>query len=315
MNRCPDFRNAKILLFSLFLLVFISPIYSQGYVRNFFHNDTRREYIIHVPKITNADFSFPVFFFLHGLGDNIRHLDTTLNFQSMADKYKWIIVLPQALDYEEEILGKRIILGTMWNAGMKASCFGFQRELNRDVDDVDFLMSLYETIHTYIPYANDSLFFAGFSMGGFMTHRIALEYSDKITAFASISGLLSTTLKNKKPASAVNFLQIHGTKDEIVSPKGKTSMLTGRQNIKIALSLNKTMSFWKQNNSSDELTIDSLQNRKDDSLSFVLHIYSSKKNNKKIEYLEVIGGTHTLYTDVDSFGINYFDFIYDFFVH
>jgi len=167
MNRCPDFRNAKILLFSLFLLVFISPIYSQGYVRNFFHNDTRREYIIHVPKITNADSSFPVFFFLHGLGDNIRHLDTTLNFQSMADKYKWIIVLPQAMDYEEEILGEKIVLGSMWNAGMKASYFGLKRELNKDVDDAGFLMSLYESIHTYIPYANDSLFFCRVLYGSF----------------------------------------------------------------------------------------------------------------------------------------------------
>lgn len=52
----------------------------------------QRQYLVKTPE--NYE-SLPVLFFLHGLGDNINHVNSEHNFQQVADRYNWMVVITQ----------------------------------------------------------------------------------------------------------------------------------------------------------------------------------------------------------------------------
>ena len=69
----------------------------------------QRQYLVKTP----SDYeSLPVLFFLHGLGDNINHVNSEHNFQQVADRFNWMVIIPQAINEGN---------GTMWNAALMRS--------------------------------------------------------------------------------------------------------------------------------------------------------------------------------------------------
>ena len=99
-----------------------------------------------------------------------------------------MIVIPQAINEGN---------GTMWNAALMPS----------DIDDSGFLMALLDSLAVQYPVNQDSIFFTGFSMGGFMSHRMAIEHGDRINAAFHIVPLPSliacgmTTIQLKRSAT------------------------------------------------------------------------------------------------------------------
>ena len=138
-------------------------------VQHFTWQGVQRDYLVRIPA--NHVGTLPVMFFLHGLGDNITRCDQEYNFQQMSDGFGWAIVVPQA---------RNLGMGNMWNVGMT----------NSNVDDAGFLLALLDSLTVQYQLNPDSVFFTGFSMGGFMTHRMAIEHGDRITACAPVSGLI-----------------------------------------------------------------------------------------------------------------------------
>ena len=174
-------------------------------IQHFTWQGVEREYLVRTP--TQHDGPLPVLFFLHGLYGQIVPYDQDFNFSQMAEEFGWAIIVPQALD-----LG----MGTMWNVGMTDS----------DVDDSGFLMALLDSLMLQYHLDPDSIFFTGFSMGGFMTYRMAIEHGDRITACAPVSGLISNALSSVTPVAPVRMLHIHGTDDYIVGYNGYSSFFT-----------------------------------------------------------------------------------------
>ncbi|MBR6491631.1 MAG: hypothetical protein IKT02_04780, partial [Bacteroidales bacterium] len=82
-----------ILIFSLLLL---SCTTLRAQTETFEWQGVMRQYNMHIPA-QHAD-CMPVMFFLHGLGDNLTHLEQEFNFTQLADDFGWAIVLPQALN-------------------------------------------------------------------------------------------------------------------------------------------------------------------------------------------------------------------------
>ena len=138
-------------------------------VQHFTWQNVQREYLVRTPA--NHDGLLPVMFFLHGLGDNITRCDQEFNFGQIAEDFGWAIVVPQA---------RNLGMGTMWNVGMT----------NSDVDDAGFLLALLDSLTAQYQLDPDSVFFTGFSMGGFLTHRMAIEHGDRLPACAPAGGLV-----------------------------------------------------------------------------------------------------------------------------
>jgi polyhydroxybutyrate depolymerase len=273
-------RLSLILILSL---AFVYIPYAQ--IQHFTWQDRQREYLVSIPA--NHDGSLPVLFFLHGLGDNITTCDEEFNFGQLAEDFGWAIVVPQALSQS--------VFGTMWNAGL----------LSSSIDDVGFLLALLDSLTVQYQLDPDSVFFTGFSMGGFMTYRMAIEHGDRITACAPVSGLISTVDAAKIPMMPVRILHIHGTNDNIVGYNGVSFGTT------LGLGVDDILDYWQNTNGCNgDPIIDTLPDLKIDGLRFIRYTYNCDTD---LQHLKVVGGTHKWYHDADLYDVGYEDVIYEFF--
>ena len=254
-------------------------------IRNFTWQNTQRQYLLFEPS--GRDGALPVMYFLHGLGDNITRCNSEMHFDRLAERYGWVIVVPQALSVQGY---------TMWNAGLGGSA-----------DDAGFLLALLDTLVADGKVNNDSVFFTGFSMGGFMTHRMAIEHGDRITACAPVSGLIAFAFADDVPVEPVRMMHIHGTSDNTVGWSGGSAYFGT-----IGVSVDSLVNYWTDWNVCNPTpTIDTLPNRVNDGLRFVRYTYSG---DAEFQLLKVIGGTHNWYQDTNAHDIDYFDEIHRFFL-
>ena len=266
------------------LLMLCGPLFSQ--IQTFEWQGTQRQDLIKMPSVNRE--TIPVLFFLHGLGDNITRLDNEFHFQQVADEYNWVVVVPQALNEG---------YGTMWNAGLMSS----------NIDDSGFLMALLDSLAEQYPINLDSVFFTGFSMGGFMTHRMAIEHGDRITACAPVSGLITHSMSNLS-AVPVRMLHIHGTTDPVVGYDGNSQYFGGN----LGLGVEAILNYWKNaNHCVAEPVIDTFPDLKNDGLRFVRYTYEGEE---ELQHIKVIGGNHTWYMSEDQYDIGYLTEIHKFFV-
>ncbi len=98
--------------------------------------------------------------------------------------------------------------------------------MRKQVDDVEFVRRLLDTIEEQYSIDPTHVFAAGHSNGGFMAYWLACELSDRIVAVGLQSGGLG--LASCDPAQPVSLLHIHGTADTNVpiaasAPTGSSS--------------------------------------------------------------------------------------------
>ena len=274
----------KVLVFSILLSFAVTGTLS-AQIQHFTWQGVEREYLVRTP--TSHSGSLPVLFFLHGLGDNITNSDLTFNFGQIAEEFGWAIVVPQARNQG---------IGTMWNAALTQS----------NIDDAGFLMALLDTLTVQYQLDPDSVFFTGFSMGGFMTYRMAIEHGDRITACAPVSGLITNTMAALTPVAPVRMLHIHGTNDDVVGYNGDSYYF----NMSLGLGAGAILDYWKNaNGCTGEPAIDTLPDRKNDGLRFIRYTYNCGTD---LQHLKVVGGTHNWY-DAAHNDVGYKEIIYEFF--
>lgn len=275
--------NVKPLL-ALLLLLIGSRVVAQ--IQTSEWQNVQRQYLVRTPS--SYENEIPVLFFLHGLGDNITRLDNEFHFQQVANQLGWAIVVPQALNEG---------YGTMWNAGLTAST----------TNDSGFLMALLDSLAQPYQLNLDSVFFTGFSMGGFMTHRMAIEHGDRIAACAPVSGLITTYMANHTAVAPVRMLHIHGTSDPVVGYDGG-SQYFGYQ---LGLSVENILNYWKNaNGCTGEAQIDTLPDLQNDGLRFVRYTYDCGTD---LQHIKVIGGNHSWYHSENQYDIGYLTEIVNFF--
>lgn len=276
-------KTRNLILTSIFTILYAANCFAQ--IQNFEWQGMQRQYLVKTPE--NYE-SLPVLFFLHGLGDNINHVNSEHNFQQVANKYNWMVVIPQAINEGN---------GSMWNAAL----------MNSTIDDSGFLMALLDSLAVQYPINQDSVFFTGFSMGGFMSHRMAIEHGDRINAAAPVSGLITYAMANQAAVAPVRMLHIHGTNDNVVGYDGYSQYFGSN----LGLGVDAILDYWKNaNGCTDEPVIDTLPDTHNDGLRFVEYIYSG---TKELRFLKAIGGTHSWYRNANQHDIDYITYIHDFF--
>lgn len=268
----------------LSLLISATTVHAQ--IQHFEWQGIQREYLVKIPA--QHDETMPIMYFLHGLGDNITRLDNEFHFQQIADDFGWMMVVPQARNEGN---------GTMWNAYLTYST----------TDDSGFLMALLDSLSMQYPVDQDSVFFTGFSMGGFMTHRMAIEHGDRITACAPVSGLITSPMSHYTAVAPVRMLHIHGTNDPVVGYDGNSQYF----GYDLGLSVDEILDYWKNaNHCADEPVIDTFPDLHNDGLRFVRYVYAG---DAELQHINVIGGNHTWYHSADQYDISYLTEIHRFF--
>ena len=204
-------------------------------VRTLERDGLTRRYLVHVPAGA-ADSTRPVVFVFHGTGESSSQFSGPSGWEAVADGAGAVLVFPDALTYCYVEAGARKVV-TKWDAGQfdlaggprlcrpaeVADLPGAQRAkvtLRRD-DDVAFFDEMLSAVRRDERIDPARVYAAGFSNGGQMVARLAVERSERLTAVAVASGDFAVPVT--PPARPVPILYSIGTADGIF-PKAFTTV-------------------------------------------------------------------------------------------
>jgi polyhydroxybutyrate depolymerase len=149
----------------------------------------------------------PVVIVMHGGGGNAANAVMMTRFDVVARRERFIAVYP---DGSSGPLAPNL---ETWNAGHCCA-----QAMRNKVDDVGFLSAMIDKLVAAGKADPKRVYATGMSNGGMMSHRLAIELSDKIAAVAPVVGALFGD--EKDPPRAVPILIINGADDRIVPAEG-----------------------------------------------------------------------------------------------
>ena len=271
---------------------------------------TERQYIEYVPA--NVSNPAPVLFVLHGLGDDMANMFSSTGFRDIADAHGWIVITPQALDAQISLMGYSMSIGTAWNSGVSVDLMGSSIIVNDGVDDSGLMMAILDDLIGTYNVDQNNVFCTGFSMGGFMSNRMAMEHGDRIRAIASVSGTIGNTISGSTPVGHVSAMHIHGTGDGTVT-YDDASFNVQIATVSVGLGAEATVEYWRNyNQCSATPTHTNYPDNANDGLTFEKFLYEGGTNGTKTAFIKVNGGDHTWYYTPNN-DIDYTTEIYNFF--
>ncbi len=156
-----------------------------------------------------ADGPAPLLVVLHGSGGSGAEMAAVSGFDTLADRTGCVVAFPDGV-------------ARTWADGR-----GTTPSERAGVDDVGFVRRLVGHLKADTAVNPSQVYAAGYSNGGMMVQRLALEAPDLLAAGASVGAGLPERLAARRPARPVPpLLLIHGTEDP-VSP-GSVARSTAR---------------------------------------------------------------------------------------
>jgi polyhydroxybutyrate depolymerase len=210
---------------------------------------------------------------LHGLGDNMTNF-STIGFNVIADTANIICIFPQAVT-------DALISATAWNSG--AGQYGYYP--NSTVNDIGFINALMDTAIAKYSINIQRIYLCGFSMGGFMTERMALQSNSRIAAFGSMSGTIGNGITTYNPGRHVPIAHFHGTSDSTVYYLGDL----------YGLDPDSLIHFWTNNNGCVTTpTTYTYPNTGTDTIHVDRFEYSNGDPQSDVWFFKMHGAGHTL---------------------
>jgi polyhydroxybutyrate depolymerase len=179
-----------------------------------------RNYWLYRPEGLDKAKPAPLLLVLHGSAGSGEDMMTVTQrgFERLADKEKFLVVYPDALERR-------------WN------------DLGGTADDVGFLLAIVDKLATDGLVDKSRVYAAGISNGGMMAQRLACEQADRLAGIATVAGGLPTGLAATcKPARPLPVLVIHGSEDPIVPWSG--GAVAGFEEFGNVMSARDTAKFW-----------------------------------------------------------------------
>jgi polyhydroxybutyrate depolymerase len=161
-----------------------------------------RSALVHIPPGYDPTKATPLVLNFHGLAGSPSQEEGLTLMDPEADSQGFLLVYPQ---------GTGVI--PSWNAG---ACCGTAAE--DGVDDVGFVGTLLDTLESKLCVDASRVFATGMSNGGFLSHSLGCELSDRIAAIAPVAGVIGITTCN--PSRPVPVIEFHGMEDPIVPYDG-----------------------------------------------------------------------------------------------
>jgi polyhydroxybutyrate depolymerase len=161
-----------------------------------------RTFTVRVPGRADSARVMPLVIVLHGRGGSGQRFLDQSGFAAKADAEGFLVVAP---DGTGDPRG--------WYTGLSAG---------GAIDDVGFIGALMDTLSARYPVDRRRIYVAGYSNGGFLTHRVASDLSSRLAAAAVFAGAVGARLAGGTdaridvPRAPVAMLIIHGDTDDIV---------------------------------------------------------------------------------------------------
>ena len=213
----------------------------------------------------------PLLLVLHGSAGSGEDMMTVTRrgFERLADKEKFIVVYPDALERR-------------WN------------DQGGTVDDVAFLLAIVDKLVADGLVDKTRVFVTGISNGGMMAQRLACEQAERIAGIATVAGGLSEPLQATcKPTRPLPVLVIHGTEDPIVPWAG--GAVAGFEDFGKVLSARETAKFWAANNRCGDGGVIAAEPDRDpkDGTRVKMEVFASCPVGAAVKLAAVEGGGHT----------------------
>ncbi len=262
----------KTLLSSL-LLTLAFGSFSQTVIhetRTLSFGGQQRQYRLYVPASYDGSQKVPLVFVLHGLGDDMLNMEG-VGMTYIADTANFIVITPQAVADP--------LAGTAWNSG--AGTFGYYP--NSNVDDVGFFRTLIDSTAAEFKIDQRRVFACGFSMGGFMTNRLACQLNDRIAAFAPVAATIGDGI-TCTPGRVLPIITFHGTADVTVS----------YDTASFGMSVPDLLTFWANNNGCTAVDTFAMPDiNPNDGYTVDHFVWGSCTAGAALEHFRVYGATHT----------------------
>ncbi len=237
-----------------------------------------RSYWLHVPAPRPTNAALVLVF--HGGGGQAQGMRAITAMNRVADQHGFVVAYPQGL-------------GRVWNDG------GSDLGQTPPRDDVAFVRQLVVAIAPQASIDTNRVFACGFSNGGALTARLALEASDLIAAGAMVgSGLYLKQQQAHPNPPPLPVLFIEGTDDpchpynggEAIGPR-IGGIYKGEPH-GLCLASDAVISFWRKvNGCADEPAVTGLPHKTSDRTSTTCQRWMGKNGND-VELYIVHGGGH-----------------------
>lgn len=242
-----------------------------------------RNYCIYVPPTYDSSRPMPLYIGLHGMNDRADLQFRANMLTSACDMFGGIMVAPQGLE-DYGLSG--------WNAGVQHIEKGKSIYLHRDFDDVGFINRLIDDLLIRFNIDHNRIFVFGFSMGGFMANRLAIECGDRFRAVCSVNGTIGNLIYQEKPKCPINVLHIHGTLDPIVKYEIEPSKISHSHGI----GAEQLVEYWRENNHCNpEPKKMEYPHITDNDIIFQRIEYLGGTNGTRIVHIKAINGFHKWY--------------------
>ena len=238
-------------------------------------DSTKREFSCYVPKtLGDSDGDLPIVIYLHGHGDNMRHIlgegrvkSASSVWMTVAEREKFLVLYPLGAKGE----GRRAKTG--WN-DCRTDADG-----NPDVDDVKFVRQLVDFAAESLGGDRKRVYVTGMSNGGHMTMRVAMQMSDEVAAVAPVAALLPKSSECAPPATPVPILMMNGTKDPLAPFNGGT-MAGNRGEVMSARAMEDTWVSWNKLDDVPVQTVSILDRDPDDDSTIVARVRERSPDGK-----------------------------------
>jgi polyhydroxybutyrate depolymerase len=161
-----------------------------------------RTYLLHVPPGYSGK-PTPLVIDIHGFLSNASQQEGWSAMDTVADREGFLVAYPNGAGSPQS-----------WNAG---DCCEFT---DSGRDDVAFISALIDDVGKKSCVALDRVYATGMSNGGFMSHNLACNLSDRIAAIGPVAGVLGIPPAACTPGRAVPVMEFHGTADPLVPYDG-----------------------------------------------------------------------------------------------
>jgi len=210
----------------------------------------------------------PLVVMLHGYGGSAESFRTDTAFHERANEEGFAVAYITGACAPDDSSSS-----TGWNSYAEG-------EGNRDVE---FLVAAAEYLQERYDLDREHTCAVGFSNGGFMAHRLAMEAGETFRAVVSVSGMMQPEIWEKRnKTNNVSFFQITGEKDDVV-PKYSD----GTAKYTTAPAIEDVMEYWAE---SDGLT---LTGTCDVGKGSVLKKYTGGNSGRQVWDLVIKDGRHS----------------------
>jgi polyhydroxybutyrate depolymerase len=168
----------------------------------------QRTAFLHAPDVIDPARRYPLVIGFHGGAGNAEGYIENSQLFAKGEAAGFIVVCPQGTPIPTPWPGDHRI----WNSGAE------YEQPSRGADDVAFTRLIIDRVSTMYPVDSKRIFATGFSNGGQMAYRLALELADRIAAVAPMSG--GRLAGSERPSRPVPVMHVHGMADTVYPLRG-----------------------------------------------------------------------------------------------